>query len=72
MSRNPISPTEPLTPREHESLAAMADGLTAKQAAKKMGCSPRTIEAHLYAARAKFGYVPLVRACVMAAKAGIV
>lgn len=50
---SPVGSPEPeraclssLTPREREVAIALADGLTNKQVAQRLGCSPRTIEVH--------------------------
>lgn len=44
-----------LTPREREILAGMSRGLTAKEAAKELGLSPRTVEKIRAGLRSKFG-----------------
>lgn len=44
-----------LTPREREILTGMSHGDTAKQAAKKLGISPRTVEKIRAGLRSKFG-----------------
>ena len=44
-----------LTPREREILAGMSRGHTAKEAAKALGLSPRTVEKLRAGLRAKFG-----------------
>lgn len=44
-----------LTPREREILAGMTRGLTAKEAAKELGLSPRTVEKVRAGLRVKFG-----------------
>jgi PAS domain S-box-containing protein len=44
-----------LTPREREVLAGMSRGQTAKEAAKELGLSPRTVEKIRAGLRAKFG-----------------
>lgn len=44
-----------LTPRERDMLAGMSRGLTAKEAAKELGLSPRTVEKVRASLRAKFG-----------------
>jgi DNA-binding CsgD family transcriptional regulator len=38
---------QPLTPREAEVLSTMARGYTAKEAARELGISPRTVEVHV-------------------------
>jgi PAS domain S-box-containing protein len=44
-----------LTPREREILAGMSRGHTAKEAARELGLSPRTVEKIRAGLRAKFG-----------------
>lgn len=44
-----------LSPREREVLAGMSRGLTAKEAGKELGLSPRTVEKLRAGLRAKFG-----------------
>ncbi|MEZ5645173.1 MAG: LuxR C-terminal-related transcriptional regulator [Burkholderiaceae bacterium] len=47
--------TTRLTPREREVLAGLSRGLTAKEAAREMGLSPRTVEKFRTGLRTKFG-----------------
>lgn len=44
-----------LTPRENEILSYIRDGLTAKQIARKIGCSHRTVELHREHIKQKLG-----------------
>lgn len=44
-----------LTPREREVLAGLSRGLTAKEAAREMGLSPRTVEKFRAGLRLKYG-----------------
>lgn len=44
-----------LTPRENEILSYIRDGLTAKQTARKIGCSYRTVELHREHIKQKLG-----------------
>ena len=46
---------ETLTPREREVLHLVAEGLTAPQAAERLGVSPRTVETHRANGLAKLG-----------------
>ena len=39
-------PEIPLTPREHEILLLVEQGLTSKQIARDLGISPKTVEYH--------------------------
>ena len=45
----------PLTPREREVLALLAEGLTSAEAAAHFGLSPETIETHVRRALRKLG-----------------
>ncbi|MBV1690321.1 helix-turn-helix transcriptional regulator [Novosphingobium sp. G106] len=45
----------PLTDRELQILGAIADGWSAKEAARTLGITPRTVECHLDTARMKLG-----------------
>ena len=44
-----------LSPREYETVQLVCGGLSFKQAARVMGISDRTVEAHIYAACRKVG-----------------
>ncbi len=45
----------PLTPREHDVLSLVADGLTSRRIAERLGVSPATVESHVRAAMQKLG-----------------
>jgi DNA-binding NarL/FixJ family response regulator len=47
--------THPLTPREHEVVMLVAEGLTNKQIAERLWISPGTVRRHLQNAFAKLG-----------------
>lgn len=51
----PTGPLDRLTPREHEIVVAIAQGLSFKQAAKKIGVAPSTVANHLYRVYRKLG-----------------
>lgn len=51
----PTGPLDRLTPREHEIVVAVAQGLSFKQAAKKIGVAPSTVANHLYRVYRKLG-----------------
>jgi non-specific serine/threonine protein kinase len=51
----PTRPGIPLTAREHEATALVAEGLTDRQIAARLCISERTVHAHLRAAFAKTG-----------------
>ena len=46
---------EPLTPRELEVAALLADGLAYREIAARLGCRPATVENHVRHIRAKLG-----------------
>jgi DNA-binding CsgD family transcriptional regulator len=47
--------THPLTPREHEVVMLVAEGLTNNQIAERLWISPGTVRRHLQNAFAKLG-----------------
>ncbi|HCD9578462.1 TPA: LuxR C-terminal-related transcriptional regulator [Legionella pneumophila] len=47
--------THILTPREYNTLLLLSEGYTDKQTAKKLGISPRTVEAHINNSKQKLG-----------------
>jgi len=51
----PTGPLDRLTPREREIVFAVAQGLSFKQAAKKIGVAPSTVANHLYRVYRKLG-----------------
>ena len=59
-----VSEPDGLTPRQKEVLGALGDDLSAKQVAARLGISPRTVEFHIAAIRARLrlgGIASLVR-----------
>jgi two-component system, LuxR family, response regulator FixJ len=51
----PVSGAAPLTPREQEVLAAVISGASNKEAGRRLGISPRTVEVHRARVMAKLG-----------------
>lgn len=68
----PQSGIEPLTPREHQVLAAVAQGLTNKQIAARLGISDRTVQFHLGNVLTKLGVASRTEAAVVALERGLV
>lgn len=58
-----------LTPREHEVLDLVAEGLTNKEIARRLDVSPATVKAHVERIIAKLGVSDRTQAAVLAARA---
>ncbi len=71
LSNSPI-PRPQLTPSELTMLRLLASGYTQKQAARELGVSPRTVEAHRCSARKKFGAKTTPHMIGLAVAAGLV
>ncbi len=52
---NPVKLVEPLTPREHEVLSLVADGLRNREIAERLGITEHTVKFHLAAVFGKLG-----------------
>lgn len=63
---------EPLTAREREVLAGVAEGLTNKQIAARLGISDRTVQFHLSNVLGKLGVISRTEAAVLALQRGLV
>ncbi len=63
---------EPLTPREHEVLRLLAEGLATKQIASRLGLSEHTAKSHVNAILAKLGAESRTEAVVRAARLGLI
>jgi signal transduction histidine kinase/DNA-binding CsgD family transcriptional regulator len=68
--RQPLA--EPLTPREREVLAGVAQGLTNKQIGSRLGISDRTVQFHLGNVLGKLGVASRTEAAVLALEQGLV
>lgn len=62
---------EPLTPREHEVLDLLAEGLSNKAIAKQLGVSDHTVKFHLNAILSKLGATSRTEAVTRAVRAGL-
>lgn len=62
----------PLTDREREVLACLADGMTNPQTALHLGITERTVLHHVAGARAKLGCKTRVEAVVKAVRLGMI
>jgi DNA-binding NarL/FixJ family response regulator len=63
--------TNVLTPREHSVLVAAADGLTAREIARRLGVRERTVSTHLNHIYRKLGASGRVAAVTAAARLGV-
>jgi DNA-binding NarL/FixJ family response regulator len=61
-----------LTPREHQILLLVSQGLTMQQAAHRLGISPRTVETHVAKLYRKLGVRTRVQAVARAAQLGLI
>jgi len=69
---NPVAADHPpLTPREHEILCAMVDGLTNKQIGERFGISAETVKEHVQHLFRKIGVTDRTQAAVWAVRKGI-
>jgi DNA-binding NarL/FixJ family response regulator len=61
-----------LSPREHEILLLLADGLTTQQIGRRLGISPRTVESHVSKLYRKLAVRTRVQAVARAASLGLI
>ena len=66
------TPVEPLSARELEVLAGMAEGLSNKQIARSLGISEHTVKFHINAILGKLGAQSRTEAVVRATRAGLI
>jgi DNA-binding CsgD family transcriptional regulator len=64
-------PVQPLTPREVEVLAMLAEGLANKSIAARLGISDHTVKTHVAAVFAKLGVSTRAEAVTIAARLGL-
>jgi len=69
---SPVEPIEPLTQREVEVLQLLAEGLSNKQIAARLGISEHTAKFHVAAILGKLGAETRTDAVVRAARAGLI
>lgn len=62
--------TDVLTPREHDVLQLLADGLVPKQIATELGCTVSTVNNHLHHVYGKLGVASQARALLVARERG--
>lgn len=65
-------PNTALSPREHDVLQAMADGMSTKQIAAKLGIGPQTVKTHIAHIYSKMGTPDRTRAVARALRQGLV
>ena len=68
---HPVAPAQPLSPREVEVLAMLAEGLANKQIAGRLGISDHTVKTHVAAVFAKLGVGSRAEAVASAARLGL-
>lgn len=69
---SPRTGADALTAREREILRLLADGYTAREAAKTLGISPRTVEAHRGHIAKKLGVRRLAHLIRFALREGLI
>jgi DNA-binding NarL/FixJ family response regulator len=70
--RSSAGPTAPLTPREIEILALLAEGLGNKVAAARLGISEHTVKTHVESLFAKLGVSSRTEAVMTGARLGLI
>ncbi len=68
---HPAAPVQPLTPREVQVLAMLAEGLANKAIAARLGISGHTVKTHVAAVFAKLGVSTRAEAVASAARLGL-
>ena len=66
------APSEPLSAREAQILALLAEGLVNKQIAARLGISRHTVKSHLTALFHKLGVSTRAEAVAAGARAGVI
>jgi DNA-binding NarL/FixJ family response regulator len=70
--RSAAAQTEPLTARERQVLAMLANGLSNRRIAERMAISENTVKAHVAAIFAKFGATTRTEAVTLGVRLGLV
>jgi DNA-binding NarL/FixJ family response regulator len=70
--RSSAGPVAPLTPREIEILALLAEGLGNKVAAARLGISEHTVKTHVESLFAKLGVTTRTEAVMTGARLGLI
>ena len=70
--REPESPIEPLTPREHEVLQRLAEGLSNRMIAQRLEISEHTVKFHVNAILGKLSAQSRTEAVAHAARLGLI
>jgi DNA-binding NarL/FixJ family response regulator len=70
--RAAVSPAEPLTARERQVLAMLANGLSNRRVAERMAISENTVKAHVAAILAKLGATTRTEAVTLGVRLGLV
>jgi len=70
--RGPAAPAEPLTARERQVLAMLANGLSNRRVAERLAISENTVKAHVAAILAKLGATTRTEAVTLGVRLGLV
>jgi DNA-binding NarL/FixJ family response regulator len=70
--RCPVPTVPPLTPREAEVLRAVAEGHSAREIARRLDVSPKTVDNHKHRIYAKLGVQSQAHAVAVATRAGLI
>jgi DNA-binding NarL/FixJ family response regulator len=61
----PTEPTEPLTPREHQILSLVGEGLSTKEIARDLGITRATVRCHVQRTLTKLGVATRLQAAAL-------
>jgi DNA-binding NarL/FixJ family response regulator len=71
-ARQPVAPTQPLTPREAEVLGMLAEGLANKNIAARLGISEHTVKTHVASILTKLDAFSRAEAVAIGARQGLI